>query len=61
MQGGSTKVYKKSAAFWKHGKHQGALHGMLRRERERPEKRKPRLYDPQEFFALLRKKRKQGS
>jgi len=60
VQGSSSKIYKKSAALWKHGKHKGTLQGVLRREHERPDKPKPPMYDPQEFFALLRKKRKQG-
>jgi hypothetical protein len=57
-QGSSAKIYKKSAAFWQHGKHKGTLHGILRRERDHPAKPQPLMYDPQEFFALLRKKRK---
>lgn len=61
MQGGNAKIYKKSAAFWKHGKHQGMLHGILERQRERPERPKPVLYDPKELFALLRKKRSRKS
>jgi len=60
VQGSSAKIYKKSAALWKHGKHKGTLHGILSREHERPEKPQPPMYDPPEFFALLRKKRKQG-
>ena len=60
VQGSRSKIYKKSAAFWKHGKHQGTLHGILRREHDRPAKPQPPMYDPQEFFALLRKKRKPG-
>jgi hypothetical protein len=57
MPGGSSKIYKKSSAFWKHGKHKGVLHGVLEWERGRPERPKPVLYDPKEFFAMLRKKR----
>src|SRR5262245_37984402 len=60
VQGSRSKIYKKSAAFWKHGKHKGKLHGLLRREHDRPAQPQPPMYDPQEFFALLRKKRKQG-
>jgi hypothetical protein len=40
VQGSSAKIYKKSAAFWKHGKHKGTFHGLLRREHERLEKPK---------------------
>jgi len=60
VQGSRAKIYKKSAAFWKHGKHKGTFHGLLRREHERLEKPKPPMCDPQEFFALLRKKRRHG-
>jgi len=60
VQGSSAKIYKKSAAFWKHGKHKGTLHVLLRREHERLEKPKPPMCDPQEFFAWLRKKRRHG-
>jgi len=60
VQGSSAKIYKKSAAFWQHGKHKGTLHGLLSREHERPDKPKPPMYDPQEFFAWLRKKRRPG-
>jgi hypothetical protein len=60
VQGSSAKIYKKSAAFWQHGKHKGTLHGILRKGHERPEKPTPPMSDPQEFFAWLRKKRKQG-
>jgi hypothetical protein len=60
VQGSGSKIYKKSAAFWKHGKHHGTLHGLLRRAHDRPTKPQPLMYDPQEFFAWLRKKHKQG-
>jgi hypothetical protein len=60
VQGSRSKIHKKSAAFWKHGKHKGTLHGLLSREHDRPLKPHPPMYDPQEFFALLRKKGKPG-
>ncbi len=60
MQGSRSQIYKKSATFWKHGKHKGTLHGLLSREHERLAKPQPPMYDPQELFAWLRKKRKQG-
>src|SRR5262249_4656359 len=60
VQGSSAKHYNKPARLWKQGKHKGTLNGILSREHERPEKPQPPMYDPPEFFALLRKKRKQG-
>jgi hypothetical protein len=55
------KTYKKSSAFWKHGKHKPLLPVIIQQEREKLQKPKEKMYETvQGAFQAERKKKKRS-